>query len=86
VIPAALRHRCGLRADDHVLLAASPGQDMLAAYSVAVVDQALRAHAPACGAQPGRHGLRADEDVTRSGTASALTCSESLQARSAQDY
>ena len=47
VIPAALRRRCGLRAGDHVLLAASPGQDTLAAYSFAVVDQALRAHAPA---------------------------------------
>jgi hypothetical protein len=46
VIPAALRRRCGLRAGDHVLLAASPGQDMLAAYSFAVVDQAMRAHAP----------------------------------------
>ena len=46
VIPAALRRRCGLRAGDHVLLAASPGQDMLTAYSFAVVDQALRAHAP----------------------------------------
>ena len=49
VIPAALRRRCGLRAGDHVLLAASPGQDTLAAYSFAVVDQALRAHAPAAG-------------------------------------
>ena len=49
VIPAALRRRCGLRAGDHVLLAASPGQDTLAAYSFAVVDQALRAHAPECG-------------------------------------
>ena len=47
VIPAPLRRRCGLRAGDHVLLAASPGQDTLAAYSFAVVDQALRAHAPA---------------------------------------
>ena len=46
VIPASLRRRCGLRAGDHVLLAASPGQDTLAAYSFAVVDQALRAHAP----------------------------------------
>ena len=36
VIPAALRHRCGLRAGDHVLLAASPGEDVLAAYSFAV--------------------------------------------------
>jgi hypothetical protein len=44
VIPAALRSRCGLRAGDHVLLAASPGEDMLAAYSFAVVDQAMRAH------------------------------------------
>jgi hypothetical protein len=45
VIPAALRSRCGLRAGDHVLLAASPGEDVLAAYSFAVVDQAIRAHA-----------------------------------------
>jgi len=45
VIPAALRRRCGLRAGDHVLLAASLGQDMLVAYSFAVVDQAMRAHA-----------------------------------------
>ena len=45
VIPAPLRRRCGLRAGDHVLLAASPGQDTLAAYSIAVVDQALRNHA-----------------------------------------
>lgn len=49
VIPAPLRRRCGLRAGDNVLLAASPGQDTLAAYSFAVVDQALRAHAPAPG-------------------------------------
>jgi len=49
VIPAALRRRCGLRAGDHVLLAASPVEDMLAACSFAVVDQALRAHAPVPG-------------------------------------
>ncbi|MGP0023192.1 MAG: hypothetical protein ACLPKE_07475 [Streptosporangiaceae bacterium] len=55
VIPAALRRRCGLWAGDHVLLAASPGQDTLAAYSFAVVDQALRAHAPA----PAGEGRRA---------------------------
>ena len=54
VIPAALRRRCGLRAGDHVLLAASPGQDTLAAYSFTVVDQALRAHAPAPGGEGGR--------------------------------
>jgi hypothetical protein len=46
VIPAALRRRCGLRPGDHVLLAVSPGEDKLTAYSFAVVDQALRAHAP----------------------------------------
>ena len=47
VIPAALRRRCGLRRPgDHVLLAASLGEDTLTAYSFAVVDQALRAHAP----------------------------------------
>jgi AbrB family looped-hinge helix DNA binding protein len=44
VIPAALRQRCGLRAGDHVLLAAVPGEDVLVAYSFAVVDQAMRAH------------------------------------------
>ena len=55
-IPAALRRRCGLRAGDHVLLAASPGQDTLAAYSFAVVDQALRAYSPV---PDGREGMRA---------------------------
>ncbi|MGH3409546.1 MAG: AbrB/MazE/SpoVT family DNA-binding domain-containing protein [Streptosporangiaceae bacterium] len=44
VIPAALRRRCGLRAGDQVLLAAEPRQGTLAAYSFAVVDQAIRAH------------------------------------------
>jgi hypothetical protein len=54
-IPAVLRRRCGLRAGDRVLLAAIPGQEMLAAYSFAVVDQALRAHGTfplATGGQP----------------------------------
>jgi len=46
VIPAALRRRCGLRPGDRVLLAVFPDRDALAAYSFAVVDQALRAHAP----------------------------------------
>jgi hypothetical protein len=49
VIPAALRRRCGLQAGDHVLLAAAPGQDTLTAYSLAVVDQAMRAYAPISG-------------------------------------
>jgi bifunctional DNA-binding transcriptional regulator/antitoxin component of YhaV-PrlF toxin-antitoxin module len=49
VIAAALRRRCGLRPGDHVLLAASPVEDTLTAYSFAVVDQALRAHAPVPG-------------------------------------
>jgi len=52
VIPAALRHRCGLCAGDRVLLAALPGEDALAVYSLAVVDQAIRAH----GAFPHREG------------------------------
>jgi len=55
VIPAVLRRRCGLRAGDHVLLAASPVEDRLTAYSFAVVDEALRAHAPL----PGGDGSRA---------------------------
>ena len=45
-IPAALRHRCGLLPGDPVLLAARPPEDTLTAYSLAVVDQALRAHIP----------------------------------------
>ena len=44
-IPAALRHHCGLQPGDRVLLAVFPARDALAAYSFAVVDQALRAHA-----------------------------------------
>jgi bifunctional DNA-binding transcriptional regulator/antitoxin component of YhaV-PrlF toxin-antitoxin module len=53
-IPAALRRRCGLRPGDRVLLAAFPARDTLAAYSLAVVDQALRAHAlvPGDGRRP----------------------------------
>ena len=54
-IPAVLRRRCGLRAGDRVLLAAVPGQDMLAAYSFAVVARAIRAHGVfphAIGGQP----------------------------------
>jgi hypothetical protein len=54
VIPAALRRRCGLRPGDRVLLAVFPARDALAAYSFAVVDQALRAHAPLPGGVEGR--------------------------------
>ena len=43
-IPAALRRRCGLEPGDQVMLAGLPGQDTLAAYSLAVVDQAIRVH------------------------------------------
>ena len=43
-IPAALRRRCGLEPGDQVLLAAVPAADMLAAYSFAVVHEAIRAH------------------------------------------
>jgi len=52
-IPAALRHRCGLQPGDRVLLAAVPGDDMLSAYSLAVVDQAIRAHGASPHAQGG---------------------------------
>ena len=51
-IPAALRRRCGLQPGDQVLLAALPGQDALAAYCLAVLDEAIRAH----GALPCAHG------------------------------
>ena len=53
-IPAALRRRCGLRPGDRVLLAMCPAQDKLAAYSFAVIDQVLRAHASFPGAEAGR--------------------------------
>lgn len=53
-IPAALCRRCGLRAGDRVLLAVLPAEDALAAYSLAVVDQAIRAHAPFPRAAGGR--------------------------------
>jgi hypothetical protein len=43
-IPAALRRRCGMAVGDQVLLAALPDQDTLAAYCLAVVDEAIRAH------------------------------------------
>ena len=49
VIPAALRRRCGLRPGDRVLVAVFPARDTLAAYSLAVVDQALQAHTPVFG-------------------------------------
>ena len=45
-IPAALRHRCGLLPGDPVLLTAVPAEDTLTAYSLTVVDQALRALIP----------------------------------------
>jgi hypothetical protein len=54
VIPATLRHRCGLTADDLVLLAARPGLDALAAYPFGLVDQAIRAHLPFPGSQGGQ--------------------------------
>jgi bifunctional DNA-binding transcriptional regulator/antitoxin component of YhaV-PrlF toxin-antitoxin module len=53
-IPAALRRRCGLEAGNQVLLAALPDQDTLAAYSLAVVDQAIRAHGAFPHAQGGQ--------------------------------
>ena len=53
-IPAALRRRCGLEAGDQVMLAALPDRDSLAAYSLAVVDEAIRAHGSFPRAQGGR--------------------------------
>lgn len=59
VIPAALRRRCVLRPGDRALLAVIPGEDTLAAYSLAVANQAIRAHGPfprAGGGQGSRKG------------------------------
>jgi hypothetical protein len=50
-IPAALRRRCGLEPGDRVLLAAALEDDTLTAYSLAVVDQAIRAFAASPHAQ-----------------------------------
>ena len=43
-ITAILREHCGLRAGERVLLAATLGDDLLAIYPLAVLDQAIRAH------------------------------------------
>ena len=51
-IPAALRRRCGLHPGDRVPPAALLHEDTLAACSLAVVDQAIRAH----GASPHPQG------------------------------
>jgi AbrB family looped-hinge helix DNA binding protein len=53
-IPAALRRRLGLAAGDQVLLAAFPDRGSLAACSLAVVDQAIRAHGSFRHVQGGR--------------------------------
>jgi hypothetical protein len=45
-VPAALRHRCGLLPGDPVLLAGIPADDMITAYSLALVHQAIGAHIP----------------------------------------
>jgi hypothetical protein len=53
-IPAELRRRCGLQPGDRMLLAADPFGDTLNAHSLAVVDQAIRAHGAAPHAQGGK--------------------------------
>jgi hypothetical protein len=45
-VPAALRHRCGLLPGDPVLLAGIPASDMITAYPLALVHQAIGAHIP----------------------------------------
>lgn len=65
VIPAALRRRCVLRPGDRVLVAAVPADDMLAAYSLAVVDQTIRAH--------GSFLVNSDRSPVRNGPASRPT-------------
>jgi AbrB family looped-hinge helix DNA binding protein len=51
-IPAALRLRCGLKPGDRVLVAATPANDTLTAYSLAVAHEAIRAR----GMFPHAHG------------------------------
>ena len=51
-IPAALRLRCGLEPGDRVLVAASPADETLTAYSLAVVHEAILAR----GVFPHAHG------------------------------
>jgi AbrB family looped-hinge helix DNA binding protein len=51
-IPAALRLRCGLKPGDRVLVAATPADETLTAYSLAVVHEAIRAR----GLFPHAHG------------------------------
>jgi len=41
VIPAVLRHRCGMATGDRVLLAATPTEDVLAVYPLALVHEAI---------------------------------------------
>jgi hypothetical protein len=56
-IPAALRRRCGLEPGDQVMLAGLPGQDTLAAYSLAEEvpgDAVGRADGPVLGQRAGR--------------------------------
>jgi hypothetical protein len=48
-VPAALRNRCGLRAGDRVLLAATPAENLLAVYPLITVHQAI--HSLAAGGE-----------------------------------
>ena len=45
-IPMALRRRCGLEPGSQVLLIGHPHAEVLAACSLAVIDQAIRAQLP----------------------------------------
>ena len=53
-IPAALRRCCGLLPGDRVLLAAVPSAGTLTAYSLVVVDRAIRTHGSLPHAQGGQ--------------------------------
>lgn len=50
-LPAALRNRCGLRAGDRVLLAATLDEDLLAVYPPIAVHQAIRSSLPVEGGE-----------------------------------
>lgn len=63
VLPAAVRHRSGLRARDHVLVAADPNHDMLVVHPLTALD----AMVTACHASLATADATADETAGEPG-------------------